>query len=112
MSTLGVSIGLKSLLAAQASLETIGHNLANASTPGYSRQRVEISTSLPMQLRGLVQGTGLQADAISRAVDTLLHGHLTSQHSMLGRLDARLDVMSSVESFLGGASDSGTPVLF
>lgn len=112
MSTLGVNIGLKALLAAQASLETIGHNLANASTPGYSRQRVETSTSLPMRLRGLVQGTGLQADAISRAVDTLLHGRITSQHSMLGRLDARLDVMSSVESLLGGASDTGTPVLF
>jgi flagellar hook-associated protein 1 FlgK len=112
VSVLGVNIGLKSLLAAQASLETIGHNISNANTPGYSRQAVQVSTSSPMRLRGLVQGTGLQADVISRTVDALLHGRITSQVAALGRIDARLDMLSNVESFLGGASDTGTPALF
>lgn len=111
MSSLGINIGLKSLLAAQSSLETIGHNLSNANTPGYSRQTLHISTSTPLRLRGLMQGTGTQADTISRTVDNLLHGRITTQVSSLGRLDARLDVAENVESFLRGASDSGAPAL-
>lgn len=112
MSSLGIGIGLKSLLAAQAGLETIGHNLSNANTPGYSRQSLQVSSSTPLRLRGLLQGTGLQTDAISRTVDALLHGRITSQVSALERIGARLETVSSVESFLGGTGENGMPALF
>ena len=112
MSTLGLNIGLKSLLAAQANLETIGHNLSNANTPGYSRQSLQVSSSSPIRLRGLVQGTGISADTITRTVDSILHGRISSQVSSLGRIDARLETISTVESFLGGTSESGMPALF
>lgn len=111
MSSLGLNIGLKSLLAAQASLETIGHNVSNANTPGYSRQTLNASSSTPILLRGLLQGTGIQTDVISRAVDTLLQARITSQVSSLGRIDARLDTFSNIESFLGGVSENGAPAL-
>ena len=64
MSSLGLNIGLKSLLTAQAHLETIGHNVSNATTPGYSRQSLQTSASSPLRLRGLLQGTGVQGDVI------------------------------------------------
>ena len=111
MTALGINIGLKSLLAAQASLETIGHNLSNANTPGYSRQTLHVSTSSPLRLRGLTQGTGTQTDVVSRTVDSLLHGRITAQVASLGRIDARLDIVENVESFLRGGSDSGAPAL-
>jgi len=46
MSNIGLNTGLKALLASQASLETIGHNVSNANTPGYSRQRLEVRGNL------------------------------------------------------------------
>lgn len=112
MSALGLNIGMKSLLAAQANLETIGHNLSNANTPGYSRQALQVSSSSPIRLRGLVQGTGVSADTITRTVDSILHGRISSQVSSLGRIDARLETISTVESLLGGTSASGMPALF
>jgi flagellar hook-associated protein FlgK len=111
MSSMGINIGLKSLLTAQAHLETIGHNVSNASTPGYSRQTLQTSASSPLMLRGLLQGTGVQGDVINRTVDTLLQARIASQVSSLGRIDARLDTLTNIESFLGGASDSGAPAL-
>lgn len=112
MSSLGIHIGLNSLLAAQANLETIGHNLSNANTAGYSRQSLQVSSSAPLRLRGLLQGTGLRTEAITRTVDSILQGRITSQVSSLGRIDARLEVISNVESFLGGTGDAGMPALF
>lgn len=112
MSSLGINIGLKSLLSAQAHLETIGHNLSNANTPGYSRQTLQVSSSSPLQLRGLVQGTGLDTKAITRTVDRILQGRITTQMSSLGKLDSRLETASSVESLLGGTGEGGLPALF
>lgn len=111
MSSLGLNIGLKSLLTAQAHLETIGHNVSNATTPGYSRQSLQTSASSPLRLRGLLQGTGVQGDVINRTVDSLLQARIKTQVSSLGRIDARLDTLSNIESFLGGASESGAPAL-
>ena len=36
MSIVSLNTGLRSLLAAQYALDTVGHNIANANTPGYS----------------------------------------------------------------------------
>ena len=38
-----LSTGTSALLAFQRALGTVGHNVANAATPGYSRQRVEFA---------------------------------------------------------------------
>ena len=41
--------GLSSLRALQRALDTTAHNIANVSTPGYSRQRVEFATRQPSE---------------------------------------------------------------
>jgi flagellar hook-associated protein 1 FlgK len=107
----GLSIGLRSLLTAQASLDTIGHNIANANTPGYSRQNIDVSTSLGLNLRGLIHGTGVQADVVRRTTDALLQGRLVRQTATLGNLSARLAAMSEVEAFLGTSAGTGMNVL-
>lgn len=109
MGNLSLDIGLRSLLTAQSSLETIGHNVANASTPGYSRQDVLTSAAPGFKLRGLMMGRGVQADVIQRTVDMLLHNRLVRQSSSLGRLNARLENLSELESYVGSTGDAGVP---
>ena len=111
MSSLGLNIGLKSLLTAQASLDSIGHNLANANTPGYSRQRLSVSTSQTLRLGGLLQGTGVNADVVQRTTDALLHARLVRQVSSVSRHDARLGLMGQAEAFLGASTGSGVNAL-
>lgn len=107
MGNLGLSIGLQALLTSQAGLDTIGHNISNANTPGYSRQTLRVGTGRNINLRGLIQGTGIQADVIARTVDTLLNGRIARQTSTLGRLETRYQAMSDAENFLGVGSGSG-----
>ena len=62
MASLALNIGLKALLGARTGLDTVGHNIANANTPGYSRQRVELSASPSILLRGLALGNGVDGE--------------------------------------------------
>jgi flagellar hook-associated protein 1 FlgK len=105
--SLSTNIGLRGLLTAQAAMDTIGHNVANANTEGFSRQEVLISNSRPLNLRGLQLGHGVQADRVIRSVDELLNSRITSQASALGRIDAELNEMISVEALLSEPSDEG-----
>jgi flagellar hook-associated protein FlgK len=109
MSSLSLDIGLRSLLTAQANLETIGHNVANASTPGYSRQQLLVSAAPGLQLRGLILGRGVQADVVRRTVDSLLQARLARQDSVLGRIDARLNGLTAAEMHVGSTGDQGVP---
>ncbi len=107
MSNIGLNTGLKALLASRFALDTVGHNIANANTPGYSRQRVDLSASLPIGLRGLLVGTGVDAGAIQRNVDQLLGRRILFQRGVLGHLSTRSDVLSEIESFVGDGRTTG-----
>lgn len=107
MSQIALNIGLKSLLASQTALENIGHNISNASTPGYSRQSVNIASSPAVMVRGLAIGSGVSASGILRTTDLLLHGRLVTQQSALAGLDTRLGGMGQVEALFGEPGDQG-----
>jgi flagellar hook-associated protein 1 len=101
MASLGLNIGLKALLTSQSALDVVGLNVANANTPGYSRQSLAVSAGGVLNLRGLSIGSGVSADIVNRTVDNLLQTRLVSQSSALARLDSQMDVMSSIEALLG-----------
>ena len=63
MSSISLNTGLKALISAQFVLETVGHNIANANVDGYSRQRVRLNSSLPLNVGGLLIGSGVDASS-------------------------------------------------
>jgi len=101
MTNIGLSTGLKALLASQASLQTIGHNISNANTPGYSRQRLDIGASRALLQRGRLIGSGVTSGQVTRATDSLLLVRTTTQVASLNRLQASLGGMTEVEALLG-----------
>ncbi|MEZ6014537.1 MAG: flagellar hook-associated protein FlgK [Planctomycetota bacterium] len=111
MGSLGSEIGLRALLASRTALETIGHNVSNANTDGYSRQRIDLGTARPQNLRGLQLGAGVRADSVTRTVDELLNGRLVKQTGSLYRLDAQLTEMTSVEALLDEPGGEGLGAL-
>ena len=107
MSNTSLNIGLKALLTSQSALETIGHNISNANTPGYSRQNLQVSAARPYQLRGLLIGDGVNADVVRRTVDDLLTRRIVSQVGSLQKLDAALMGQSEIEALLGEPGGRG-----
>ncbi|BAO44294.1 flagellar hook-associated protein FlgK [Thiolapillus brandeum] len=76
-----LGIGISALQAYQRSLNTTGHNIANASTPGYSRQRVNL-TSAPPQFTGYgYVGTGVRTSSVQRFYDAFIGTQVQSYTS-------------------------------
>lgn len=92
----GIEIGKRSVVAHQQGLSTTGHNLSNASTEGYSRQRVEFSPFEPIYLPGLNReetpgqiGQGTVVERIQRVRDELLDKRIVAQGSGEGYWETR-----------------------
>jgi flagellar hook-associated protein 1 FlgK len=92
----GIEIGKRAVIAHQQALNTTGHNLSNASTEGYSRQRVEMSAFEPIYLPGLNReetpgqiGQGVIVERIERIRDQLLDQRIIAQASGEGYWTAR-----------------------
>jgi flagellar hook-associated protein 1 FlgK len=61
-----INIGISGLRTSQAALATTGHNITNANTPGFSRQRVEVVPQTPQQLGVGYLGAGSTLESITR----------------------------------------------
>lgn len=107
MSNIGIQTGLKALLSARYMLDTIGHNIANANTPGYSRQRVQLGSSLPIQLGSLLIGGGVDAGRVERSVDELLGRRIQGQRTLLGSLNAQRGGLGTFESLFAEPGATG-----
>ncbi|HQS67621.1 MAG TPA: flagellar hook-associated protein FlgK [Sulfuricurvum sp.] len=71
-------IGYSGLNAAQIGIDTTGHNIANAETEGYSRQRVVTSTSTPISITPGSRGSGVQITEIVRIFDSFVYNRYSA----------------------------------
>jgi flagellar hook-associated protein 1 FlgK len=105
---LGIETALRGLLASQRSLDTAGHNVANANTVGYTRQVVDLQASDPINdVPGGQLGTGVSVLAYQRARDEYLDVQLRAQTMLQGYHEARRDGLAEVELALNEPSDNG-----
>ncbi len=103
-----LSIAASGLLAAQRALSTTGNNLANASTEGYSRQRVELAERDPSFTGGGYVGNGVNIATIARSYDNFLNTQVRTSQSASGGA-AAYDQMATQVDKLVGDSNSGLP---
>lgn len=111
---------LTGMLAFQRAMEMTGHNIANANTPGYSRQVAEFSTRVGQGSGNGFIGAGTQITTIKRIYDEMLGEQLrtsTTSHarfSVLNSLATKIDglladpqtsLSSSMQSFFGSMQD-------
>ncbi|MBP7626324.1 MAG: flagellar hook-associated protein FlgK, partial [Zoogloea sp.] len=81
------SIGLTGLNAAQAGLSTTSHNISNAGTTGYSRQRIEQSTNPAMFTGAGFFGEGTKVDTVKRAYNTFLTSQVLAADTKFSEYD-------------------------
>ncbi|MEO8308298.1 MAG: flagellar hook-associated protein FlgK [Pseudomonadota bacterium] len=101
-----LSTGVSGLRAFQRALETTSHNIANAATPGFSRQRVELAASSPQTFGSGFIGTGVDVSGVTRYYDQLLATQSRTAASSFSRLDIYAG-KSQVLSDLFGDSSTG-----
>src|SRR5690625_3177435 len=110
----GIELAKKALFAQQGGLYTTGHNIANANTPGYSRQRVDFTSTTPFPVPSRVMqqipgqlGTGVEIGVVQRIRDQFLDFQYRSENSRLGYWNAKSEALSRLENLLNEPSDTG-----
>jgi flagellar hook-associated protein 1 FlgK len=92
-----MSLGVRAMAASYAQLQTTGHNIANASVAGYSRQEAQLATS-PGQYTGAgFFGRGVDVTTVSRAHDNFLTSEAISAKSAASMDSAHLTQLQSLE---------------
>lgn len=92
-----MDIGKRSMMNSKAALHTVGHNIANKETEGFTRQRVELQTNTPHGTGKLRMGTGAKPVNVTRVNNPHLERQIAQEKSQLGFLDGQADAMIRVE---------------
>jgi flagellar hook-associated protein 1 FlgK len=100
-----LNLGARSLQNQQLGVEVAGHNLANVNNPAYSRQRVQLTTSLPLPGACGPQGAGADVAGIEQLRDYLLDGRLQSELSVTGYYQAQQQALENAQAELGQTLD-------
>jgi flagellar hook-associated protein 1 FlgK len=111
----GLQTSLRGLLAQQRALDTTGHNIANASTQGYSRQEAVMAAAPALAVpQGAVQGgggahigAGVDIQSYRRVRDSFLDLQYRAQATRLGEESGRSEGLDRAELALAEPSDDG-----
>ncbi len=95
-----LSIGTSGLQAFQRSLNTIGHNIANVNTDGYSRQSVDLVSRTPQVTGYGVAGTGVQTDSITRSFNAFVELGIRSSTSTVAEFEAFHTLATQLDNVL------------
>jgi flagellar hook-associated protein 1 FlgK len=95
---------LSGLRASQARMNTIGHNLANVDTPGYTRQIVDLTEASPYQSPMGWIGAGVDVTGINRARDAFLDARVRTSSDTQAGFQTRADLLQRTETVLGEPS--------
>lgn len=104
-------VALSGLRAAQYAMDTASHNVSNANTPGFTRQRVDMASRYPRITPNGQIGLGVQVTDITRIRDTFLDSRYRSSVGALSNIQSRATFFDRAEQILAEPDDGITAEL-
>jgi flagellar hook-associated protein 1 len=106
-----LSIGATGVQVAQANLVTAGHNIANASTPGFTRQQVVQAAAIsPSTGIGFV-GNGVQVATVKRLFNDFLSNQVINAQTSKSSFEGFLNQIAQVDNLLADTNSGLSPAL-
>lgn len=102
-----LEIGKNGLNVYQGAIEVTSQNVSNVNTPGYSRQRVVLETSLPTTGTGLPLGAGVRIASVQRYYDSLVQQQLVNAQTTQGYDTTKSNVLQQIEPSFNEISNDG-----
>ena len=108
----GIELGKRSIMAHTDAITTAGHNISNANTEGYSRQRVQLKEFDPLykpdleraERAGMI-GQGMDSQSINRVRDELLDQRITEQQHSESYWETRSKYYTMIEQIYNEPDD-------
>jgi flagellar hook-associated protein 1 FlgK len=102
-----LNIAGRALITQQQAINVTSHNIANVNTPGYSRQRLNMTTNTPLNSSSGLMGNGVSATEIQRLYDRFIGNQINSESQGLGRWDAQKQAVERLELMFNESGGSG-----
>lgn len=96
---------LSAMFAAQAGMSTVGHNIANANTPGYSRQQNLLAARRPLVTTFGALGRGVDIQSVRRIQDDFLLANLRKQTARRESFSMTDSALLEIEAILGSVDN-------
>jgi flagellar hook-associated protein 1 FlgK len=100
-----LSIGTSGLAAAQTALNTVGNNISNTDTAGYSRQSVQQTEAVSQSNGRYTIGSGVDVVSVQRAYSDYLTSAVWSSNANLQRASTYNDLATTLNSSLSSSGD-------
>jgi flagellar hook-associated protein 1 len=94
-------ISVSALQAFQEAINVTSNNVANANTPGYDRERVNLAEAIPQSNGTATVGAGVTVTGISRAYSQAAANQLNTSQSSLGQLNALQSYSTQIDNLFG-----------
>ncbi len=94
-------INVSALQAFQAAISVTSNNVANANTPGYAKESINLTTADSQSNSGVKIGNGVQITGVSRAFNQATVNQLNASQSSLGQLNSLQTYSSQIDNLLG-----------
>jgi flagellar hook-associated protein 1 FlgK len=102
-----LEIGKSALLTSRRAMDVTGHNIANASTPGYSRQRVVLEPIIQrINLSAGTSGLGVRVADVARVRDKFVDAVLRNEQEKKAAFAIQKDTLDHLQVVFAEPSDS------
>lgn len=105
-----LDVGKRSMMNSQTALQTVSHNIANKNTEGFSRQRVETQTNVPISSGKYQIGMGARTATINRINNPYLEKQIGKEQSQMGFLNGQSQGLMRVEQIYNEQGQKGLNV--
>jgi flagellar hook-associated protein 1 len=104
-------IDVSALQAFQQAIEVTSNNVANASTPGYDEESIDLTAASPQETGGVAIGAGVDVSGVQRAFSQAAVTQLNNSQSGLGQLNAMQNYTGQIDNLLGTTAGGLTTAL-
>lgn len=100
-----MDVGISGMFASRVATQILNHNIANANTPGYSRQRLTLGAAMPLRTPYGTLGRGVVPLGVERMTDRFAYRQLLDQTAVEGSYSGIDQMLSAVENVLGSVDN-------
>jgi flagellar hook-associated protein 1 FlgK len=104
-------IDVSALQAFQQAIEVTSNNVANASTPGYDEESIDLSAAAPQETGGVPIGAGVNVSGVQRAFSQAAVTQLNNSQSSLGQINALQNYTGQIDNLFGTTAGGLTTAL-
>ncbi len=97
----------RAMMTQQVAINVTSHNVSNASTPGYSRQRLNMVAAEPLKESFGLLGTGVEASSVQRLRTAYIDQQIRGTNANIGTATQQEQILGQVEAAFNEPSDSG-----